>query len=142
MITRVAGFLVGVSMCYACGNTESSKTNDSIAGTYVREYSSEVLNELTGVKVGMQTFRDTLYITPWQDGYRIRNAKWRMNDYDNDGWRNMEHGDVRPIPSFDAAFDNGTSALVPKTAGIAPDLITKQDGVLSWRNSKVAYSKI
>ena len=48
MMTRVAGFLVGVSICYACGNGESANEKDSIAGTYVREYSREILNQLSG----------------------------------------------------------------------------------------------
>jgi hypothetical protein len=142
MMTRVAGFLVGVSICYACGNAESAKNRDSIAGTWVREYSREILNQNNGDKVGMRTVRDTLYITLAGERYKVENTKWSMNDYDNDGWQNMKHGESGPLPSFDASYDESTHTLSAR-GNEAPPLVIAQDGKLSVGNkSEIAYVKI
>jgi hypothetical protein len=141
MVKRIVSFLVGVSICYACGNKEGAATNDdSIAGTYVREYSREILNQLSGNKVGMRTVRDTLYVTSSGNDYKVENEKWSMNDYDNNGWQNMEHGEGGPIPSFNAKFDESSRTL---SSGSAPDLVFSQDGMLSvGGKSEIAYAKV
>jgi hypothetical protein len=142
MMKRVVIFLIGISLCYACGNAESVSGDDSIAGTYVREYSKEILNQLNGNKVGMRTVRDTLYITSAGDNYQVQNAKWRMNDYDNEGWQDMKHGESGPLPAFAATFDKQTGTLKSETPGITPAL-TVVDGKLSvGKQSDIAYSKI
>ena len=142
MMTRVAGFLVGVSICYACGNSESANENDSIAGTYVREYSREILNQLSGNKVGMRTVRDTLYITAAGDEYKIENSKWSMNDYDNEGWQNMKHGESGPLPIFNASYDKNSRTL-SSDGNQAPPLVIAEDGKLSVGNkSEIAYVKV
>jgi hypothetical protein len=82
----------------SCSSSESKSKEATVAGVYVREYSHEILNQLSGNKVGMRTIRDTLYIRETDTGYRVVNAKWRMNDYDEDGWQNMEHGESGPLP--------------------------------------------
>lgn len=138
---RVVVFLVGVSICYSCGNTESSSGDDSIAGTYVREYSREILNQLSGNKVGMRVIRDTLYITSTQDGYKVENAKWSMNDYDNGGWQDMNHSESKPLPSFTATYDSESRTLNGESA--APDLVLSEDGKLSvGGKSDIAYAKV
>lgn len=141
MVRCAAVFLVGVSICYACGNAErTSSGDDSIAGTYVREYSREILNQLSGNKMGMRTVRDTIYITSVGEDYRVRNAKWSMNDYDNDGWQNMEHGESGPLASFTAKYDESSRTL---NSGSAPNLIIAEDGKLSvGGKSEIAYAKI
>ena len=142
MMNRVAGFLVGVSICYACGNSESANEKDSIAGTYVREYSREILNQLSGNKVGMRTVRDTLYISSAGDGYKVANSKWSMNDYDNDGWQNMKHGESGPLPTFNASYDRGSRTLSSE-GNAAPPLVLAEDGKLSvGKKSEIAYVKI
>ena len=143
MVKRVAVFLIGVSICYACGNAESAKGEDSIAGTYVREYSSEILNELSGSKVGMRTIRDTLFIAMNGNSYKVTNSKWRMNDYDNDGWRNMEHAESGPIPTFDATYNETSGLLSPSAAGVAPELSIGKDGtLLVGKKSKIPFTRI
>lgn len=141
-MTRVGGFLIVVSICYACGNAESSKGSDSVAGTYVREYSREMLNQLSGNKLGMRTVRDTLYITSTGDEYSVMNSKWSMNDYDNDGWKNMKHGESGPMPAFKASYDEKSKTLSPR-GGAAPALTIAADGKLSvGEKSEIAYVKI
>ena len=141
MMMRVVGFLVGVSICYACGNSENANSRDeSIAGTYVREYSREILNQLSGNKIGMRTVRDTLYITSAGEKFKVENAKWSMNDYDQDGWQNMEHGEGGPLPTFNAKYDEASRTL---NSGSAPDLVISRDGKLSvGGKSEIAYAKI
>lgn len=142
MMKRVAGFLVGVSMCYSCGNTESANGGHSIAGTYVREYSREILNQLSGDKVGIRTVRDTLYITSAGDSYKIENRKWRMNDYDNDGWQDMKHSESGPLPPFNASYDEASRTLKSE-GGAMPSLGMSSDGKLSVGNkSEISYVKL
>ena len=143
MMTRVTIFLVGVSICYACGNAENVRDVDSIAGTYVREYSREILNQLSGNKIGMRTVRDTLYVTSTEDGFNVRNSKWSLNDYDDGGWHNMEHDESGPLPSFAAKYDRQSRTLSAETAGMTPALVIAEDGKLSIGNkSEIAYLKI
>jgi hypothetical protein len=141
MMMRVVSFLVGVSICYGCGNSENtSSSDDSIAGTYVREYSSEILNQLSGNKMGMRTVRDTMYVTPAGDKFKVKNAKWSMNDYDQEGWRNMEHGESGPLPAFTAEYDENSRTLNSESS---PDLVISKDYKLSvGGKSDIAYAKI
>jgi hypothetical protein len=138
---RVAWFLLGVSVCYACGNA-GNKEENSVAGTYVREYSNEILNQLSGDKVGMRTVRDTIYITSAGDGYKIENAKWSMNDYDDQGWKSMEHAESGPLHSFSATFDKHSRSLVSDQNSVPP-LVVGDDGKLSiGSKSEIAYLKV
>lgn len=143
MMTRVVGFIVGASILYGCGSAEGTSQEDSITGTYIREYSNEILNELSGNKVGMRTTRDTIYISAADNGYRVENSKWSMNDYDQDGWRNMEHGEFGPMAPFDAIYNEDIKTLSSKNSGVAPDLVIGEDGKLSvGKKSQIAYTKI
>jgi hypothetical protein len=134
--------LIGISICYACGNAESANEGSSISGTYVREYSSEILNELSGSKVGMRTVRDTIVISSTDGGYKIVNAKWGMNDYDDKGWRNMEHSENKPLGTFEATYDSEEGVLSPKAAGVAPNLIINNKGELMVGKNSKPYSKL
>jgi hypothetical protein len=142
MMTRFAWFLFGVSVCYACGNTESTSGGGSISGTYVREYSSEILNELSGSKVGMRTVRDTIFILSANEGYKVVNTKWSMNDYDDEGWRNMKHSETKPLTTFEATYNSDEGVLRPKVAGVAPDLIISNKGELRVGKNSKPYSKL
>jgi hypothetical protein len=138
---RLALFLLGTSICCACETAETS-ADDSIEGIYVREYSREILNQLSGNKVGVRTVRDTLYISPSGNGYRIANARWRMNDYDNDGWQNMEHAEGGPWPSFDATYDSNSKSLNPETTGGAPSLVVDDRMISVGGKSDIVYNKV
>ena len=63
-----------------------------------------------------------------------------MNDYDQEGWKNMEHGESGPLPTFTAEYDASSRTL---NSGSAPDLVISQDGILSvGEKSEIAYAKI
>ena len=142
MMNRIVWFCVGASVWYSCGNVENA-SEDAVAGVYVREYSKEILNQLSGDKVGMRTVRDTLYIAPAGKDYKVENSKWRMNDYDDEGWQDMKHGESGPLPTYTATFDESTKSLKPGSSGLVPSLFIKEGGKLSvGEKSEVAYSKI
>jgi hypothetical protein len=128
----------------SCSSSESKSKDATVAGVYVREYSSEILNQLSGNKVGMRIIRDTLYIKQTDKGYRIENAKWQMNDYDDEGWENMEHSESAPLPSYDATYDKQSRTLTSEMSGaLVPDLVLQDDGKLSvGSKSKIPYTKI
>jgi len=135
----VDGLLIGVLICYACGNAEST-SDDPIAGTYVREYSREVTTQLTGKRVGLRTVRDTLYITEAGKQYKVVNAMWRMNHYDDDGWQNMEDARFGPFPAFIAIYDETSRTLNSRAA---PDIMVSEDGNLFvLGKSELVYAKL
>ena len=41
----------------------------------------------------------------------MSNKKWRLNDYDKEGWQNMEHAEDRPMPTYIAAFAPSDSSI-------------------------------
>ena len=90
---------------------ENSKLSDPISGTYVREYSFKVVNPETGADIGIRTIRDTIFVEPGGDHYQVTNRKWATNDYDAEGWRNMQHSDDRPLASYSASFSSFDSTL-------------------------------
>lgn len=101
---------VGI-VVFACGSKDHSRSNDKISGTYVREYSFKVVNPETGNEIGFRTIRDTIFVNPKQDGYEVSNKKWRLNDYDKEGWQSMEHAEDRSMPTYIAAFAPSNSSL-------------------------------
>jgi hypothetical protein len=140
MMMRGVCLVIGGLICYACGTKESA-SQDLVSGTYVREYSREILNQTSGNKLGMRTVRDTLYISSQGDRYQVKNVKWSMNDYDNDGWQDMKHSDSKPLPVFAATYDSKSRTLNGESA--APDLVLSEDGKLSvGGKSEIAYAKI
>ena len=109
---RGLGVIVAVGIVvFACGTKDHSRSNDEISGTYVREYSFKVVNPETGNEIGFRAIRDTIFVNPKQNGYEVSNNKWRLNDYDKEGWQNMEHTEDRPMPIYIAVFDPTDSSL-------------------------------
>lgn len=136
-------FIAICSSVFTSCSTGESKSEYSISGVYVREYSKEILHQLNGSKVGITTFRDTIRISESGEGsYHVVNTKWRMNDYDQDGWRDMKHGENRPLPEFDASYDESSKRLNPKTSGIVPPLHVDQGQLSVGEKSKIPYVKI
>ena len=97
---------------------------------------------MNGSKVGTTTFRDTIRIIQSEKGYHVVNTKWRMNDYDQDGWQDMKHGENRPLPEFDASYDESAKALNPKNSGIVPSLHINEGELSVGPASKITYTKI
>jgi hypothetical protein len=54
-------------------------------------------------------------------GGLLPNNRWSLNDYDKDGWKNMEHAEDRPFPTYTAAYEPETTSL--KAVGITGSTI-------------------
>lgn len=136
-----AGSLAVVS-CNSGG--KSNLSGDDASGIYVREYSIEVSNPETGDKLGMQQIRDSIFIEQADAEYKISNRKWRLSDYDQEGWVSMEHAEDRPLPVFNASFDETSNSLNPKIDNIYPQLFLEQkSGKLFKNKSKnIEYLKV
>lgn len=102
---------VGV-VVFACGSKDQSESTDEISGVYVREYSFKIAHAETGAQIGMRTVRDTIFIRPIEERFEVTNHKWKLNDYDRNGWQNMQHDDDRPMTRFNTTLDLTKLALV------------------------------
>ena len=123
-------FIVAIGFAIiSCSSKEHhSQAEGEISGTYVREYSFMVTNPETGIEIGMRTVRDTIFVSPKENGYEVSNNKWRLNDYDREGWKNMEHSDDRPMPIYESAFDPLDSSLINEST--IPLYLDIKDGLL------------
>jgi hypothetical protein len=119
LILICAGALGVVS----CSTKESKESSDSASGVYVREYSFEITNPETGQKIGMRQVRDSIFVELGGGDYQVSNRKWRMNDYDNEGWVSMAHADDRPLPTFLASYDARTSSLNSNNSNVSQTII-------------------
>lgn len=92
---------------------------DEISGTYVKEVDFEVPDPYNIEKtLGMGKIRDTIFISAKQDGFEVSNNKWRLNDYDDLGWQNLEFEENRPMPTYKVIFDPSDSSLNPVLSGL------------------------
>lgn len=107
-ITLVVAVGLAIGSCSRGRNTDSS---DEISGAYFREYSFKVVNPETGAEIGMRTIRDTIFIKHSETDYEVSNGKWRLNDYDKEGWQSMRHSEDRPFTTYVASFDKSHHSL-------------------------------
>jgi hypothetical protein len=119
----------------SCSTKENKQSSDLAAGVYVREYSFDVTNLETGEKIGLRKVRDSIFVQPGGDGYQVSNSKWRMNDYDNEGWVSMAHADDRPLPTFLASYDAHTKSLNSNNSNVSETI------VLDAENAKLYKGK-
>lgn len=104
--------IVVVGLEISCNSRqENSMEANGIIGAYAREYSFKVVNTENGKEIGMSTIRDTIFISPKFDGYEVSNNRWRLNRYDNQGWKNMEHSEDRPMMTHSVTFDQTDNSL-------------------------------
>lgn len=128
MLFVLVGFFV-----ISCG------TEDKIPGTYVRNYSFQVNHPETGIEIGTRTIRDTIFVKRLEENYEISNHKWRLNDYDEEGWRNMEHAEDRGMPTFIAIYNADESTLVNDEA---KNLYFESDNETLYLSKELSYRKI
>lgn len=128
--------------CNSETNSDSSSTN--VAGIYVREYAVDITNPNSGDKIGMRKIRDSIFVEQQDNGYKVTNRKWRMNDYDQDGWVSMEHADDRPLPTFLASYDETSSELLPKGETISHSIFLDQENGKIFKNKSrdIEYLKV
>jgi hypothetical protein len=136
----------GSWMLVSCDPKNSSESSGTAAaGIYVREYVTEITNQNTGDKIGTRKVRDTIIIERIEDDeFKITNRKWRMNDYDQDGWVSMEHADDRPLPTFLASYDETSSELLPKGETISHSIFLDQENGKIFKNKSrdIEYVKV
>lgn len=125
----------------SCGTKESQTlSEEDITGTYVREYSFEVKNLETGGKIGMRSIKDTIFIRPKQNGYEVSNNKWRLDDYDAEGWQSMRHSEDRPLQTYTAVYDPIDNSLIAEL--MVPLYLNLKEGKLfRGKESKSPYLK-
>src|SRR5258708_27797743 len=126
----------------SCGQREKhSDSNLEIAGVYAKEYSFKVTNTNSGDEIGFSTIRDTIFIKPKQIGYEISNNKWRLNDYDKEGWQNMEHSEDHPLRTYQATFDQTGNSL--NAQFLAPLYLNLKEGKLrKGKKGNADYNKV
>ncbi|MCA2776023.1 MAG: hypothetical protein ACK514_11355 [Bacteroidota bacterium] len=139
-IRRIFSLIVGL-IALSCGSNNNHFESDEVSGAYVREYTFKVINPESGTEIGMRTIRDTIIIQPINKDYEVSNNRWGLNDYDKDGWRNMEHADDRPLPTYVATYESKTHSL--KAVGTASNIIHLdiETNQLYWAKDK-PYKKI
>jgi hypothetical protein len=125
------------------GERQADVKNDA-SGIYVREYAVEISNPNTGEKTGIRQIRDSIFVKLGADGYEVSNRKWRMNDYDQEGWVTMAHADDRPMPTFMASFDDESNQLNPQNSDVSRSLLIDIGQGKLFRNSAkdIEYRKV
>lgn len=109
---KLSQFMVAVGLLLTnCSTKDQHSESMEIPGAYSREHSFKVVKQETGEEIGMRTVRDTVFIEVLNDGYRLSNHKWMLNDYDAEGWRNMMHSDDRPFQPHTATLNSAKSTL-------------------------------
>jgi hypothetical protein len=106
----ILGIALGL-FAISCGSKDHTQT-DGVSGIYVREYSFKVIHAERGDTIGERTIRDTIFIHQKDQSYEVSNHKWSLNDYDNDGWREMEHAEDREIPTYMAIYKQEQNSLI------------------------------
>lgn len=127
----------------SCGTSSDNSIGTADAtGTYVREYAIEITNPETGKKIGMRQVRDSIFIVRSNNGYQVSNRKWRMNDYDQEGWVSMAHAEDRPLPTFLASYDEHLGALTPESSSTMQPILIDEGRLFRDRGKNIAYKKI
>jgi hypothetical protein len=122
----------------------NSEPVDKIVGSYAREITFEDKNPATMKVLGNGTIRDTIFISKKKDGYQVDNTRWLKNDYDQEGWRNLEHAEDHPSPTYTVSYDKTDQSLNPTNPLMAnPLYLDFNKGLLcSDRNRTGGWKKV
>lgn len=124
-------FIVSLGLTiFSCNKQRDANATGEISGAYAREYSFKVVNQETGSEIGMRTIRDTIFIRPIGSEYEVSNKKWRLNDYDKEGWQNMEHSDDRPKSTYISTYNFLNKSLEMENQ--PPLHFERNDQVIFW----------
>lgn len=123
-------------------NTERNARAFSPSGVYVRQLISEVKQIESGAVIGMREIRDTIFITSFGNEFTINHHRWRLNDYDGNGWVNMAHGEDRPLPPYTASYHKQTKTLIPKSDLVSVRLYFDTATGKLHQNSEIVYARI
>ncbi|MBA4056152.1 MAG: hypothetical protein C0490_15665 [Marivirga sp.] len=144
MTLRLILICAGALGIASCSTKENNGNSNLATGVYVREYSFEVTNPETGLKIGMRQVRDSIFVQPGNDAYQVSNRKWRMNDYDNEGWVSMAHADDRPLPTFLASYDANTNSLNSNNSNVSQTIVldTENEKLYKGKPDDKPYIKV
>jgi hypothetical protein len=143
MTLRTIWVFAGAMVIVSCGtNGDKVGSTSDASGIYVREYTIEINNPETGNKIGTRHIRDSIFIELGENGYQVLNRKWRMNDYDQEGWVSMAHAEDRPLPTFFASYDEKSGALRADNYGLMQPILIEKDRLFKDRDKEKAYQKI
>jgi hypothetical protein len=134
----------GVALVSCNSGVSGGGSVDNVSGTYVRRYAAEITNPNTGDKVGIRQIRDSIFINSTDNGYQVSNRKWRMNEYDKDGWVSMAHADDRPLQTFLASYDERSEKLNPLNSSMTQSIFIDEEGSKLFLNSSkdIEYTKV
>jgi hypothetical protein len=130
----------GILSCTS--SADSGRENADVSGVYVREYAYEVSNPESGKKIGMRQVRDSIFVERTEDGYQVSNRKWRMNDYDQEGWVSMAHAEDRPLPTFLASYDDQLGALTSENPRGMQPIFIENGRLFKDRDKEIPYQKV
>lgn len=145
MALKESLIFAGALSIASCGtNGDRPGSTADASGTYVRAYAFEITNPESGKKVGIRQVRDSIFIERNDNGFEVSNRKWCMNDYDQEGWVNMEHADDRPLPSFVASYDPASGSLTSQNHNINESFFLDEDNVKLFRGQvhDIEYIKV
>lgn len=143
MTSKIIFVVVGSCGILSCTTSADSGRSDAdVSGVYVREYAYEISNPETGKKLGMRRVRDSIFIERSDNGYQVSNRRWRMNDYDQEGWVNMAHSENRPLPTFFASYDEELKALAPEGFNPIQQILIDEGRLFKDRDKEIAYQKV
>ena len=136
--------LLLLSTLMVCSCQRKDPAQQQIAGIYAREISFEVTHPETSKRIGRSSVRDTLYIQERAPGFEVRQTKWRLNDFDRQGWRDQRHADNRPAPAYEATFDPADRCLRPASTvwGVALYVDGENNLIYQGSNRHQPYRKV
>lgn len=129
----------------SCSNNENAGSTKKLSGVYVREFTNAVKHEFTGHNVGIRKIRDTIFVELTDKGFLVSNMKWRLLDYDQDGWIQMRVGGPEgPLPTFQARYDESSKSLVAENELLSYPLTFDESHRRLYKGitTKVEYIKI
>jgi hypothetical protein len=124
--------------------TRSSVERSQISGVYVKETVFDVIHPLTDNRLGIGRIRDTIFVAPKQNSFEISNNKWRLDEYNDHGWQNLQHEENHPMPTYQVTFDPTDSSLNPVMSGLflAFKLDLKNQRLQKGKNKRNVYLKV
>ena len=128
----------------SCSN-ENAGSGKNLSGIYVREFTNEVKHQFSGETVGTRKIRDTIFVEPTDKGFMVSNMKWRLLDYNQDGWVKMIFGGPDgPLPTFQARYDKTSKSLIAENELLSYPLTfdESQRKLYKGKTRKVEYIKI
>jgi hypothetical protein len=138
----VFGVLLTISII-ACSPKENEYPSaDEVPGTYVNEYSADVIDPDEGEVIGSRTVRDTIFIKREGDYFQVSNRIWLQNDYDGKGWVDSLQGERKPMETYEGEYDLETGLLSPLIKNSAPPLFLEDEKIYWGEVKALEYLKV